>query len=129
MAATLSQNDDALLQIAIDLLIRSDTYAEAEPRIARQYARQAYELGQHSQELRRSIANERIWMIVQRCSRRRIANSRSLLPQSRVAWLRHIRSTVVLLLFLAASLVISTPVSEIPDQQLTQTARLVNAPL
>lgn len=65
MISMLSDNEAACLDVAIELFRRSDAYAANEPRLSRQFARQAYELGHLSPSLRESIAHERIRMIVQ----------------------------------------------------------------
>lgn len=130
MSPMRSDDEAACLQVAIDLLDRSDAYASTEPRLARQYARQAYEMGRRSRRLRHSIVQERIRMIVRHCDQCRIAENSdaTLLRQS--GPLRHVKKAGFMgLLNLAGSLFSSTPVSELPDQRVTLAARIINAPL
>ena len=129
MVAMRSDDEAACLQVAIDLLERSDTYAVTEPRLARQYARQAYELGQRSRRLRDSIVQERIRMIVRHSDQCRIAKILDSVPLSEGSRLRRKKKAgIMILLLLAASFLNSTPVSELPDQRVKLAARLVSAP-
>lgn len=131
MKNSLGSNDDAAcLQLAIDLLERSDAYVVTEPRLARQYARQAYGLGQRSQRLRHSIARERIRMIVQDSNQRRMEKLLAAVSLSQSVQLRHGKSVaLIVLLLLAGSLLTATPVGELSDQRVTLAARIINAPL
>ena len=120
MCPVRSDNDAACLQVTIDLLEKSDAYASTEPRLARQYARQAYELGRRSPRLRHSITRERIRMIVQHSDQRRIAENSDAVPLRESDPLRHLKKAGFMGLFiLAGSLFSSTPVSELPDQRVT----------
>lgn len=118
------------LQAAVDLLERSDAYAVTEPRLARQYARQAYALGQRSRWLRHSIARERIRMIVRDSNQRRMDKILDAVPLSQSVQRRHGKSVaLIVLLLLAGSLLTATPVGELSDQRVTLAARIINAPL
>ena len=130
MIARLSQDEAALLPVAIDLMRRSDRYAETEPQLARQYSRQAYELGQHSEELRRSIVQERIRMIVRNSDQHRIGQVLNAAQRRRARWQRRLkRAGVVLVLALTASFMSPAPVNELPDQSRTLAVRILSAPL
>ncbi len=130
MCPVRSDNEAACLQVAIDLLGRSDACAAIEPRLARQYARQAYELGRRSRRLRHSIARERIRMIVQHSDQCRMAEILDAGPLRQSDRLRHVKKVGLMgLLTLAGSFFSSTPISELPDQRVTLAARIINAPL
>lgn len=58
---TISEAD--LLDMAIELFERSDSYSESQPFLSRHYALHAYRLGVHSRRLRSLIVSERIGMI------------------------------------------------------------------
>lgn len=123
-------NEADCLQVAVDLLKRSDAYTATDPRLARQYARQAYALGQRSRWLRHSIARERIRMIVQDSNQRRMKKILGAVPLSQSVQLRHGKSVAfIILLLLAGSLLTATPVGELSDQRVTLAARTINAPL
>lgn len=130
MSPMRSDDEAACLRVAIDLLNRSDAYAATEPRLARQYARQAYELGRRSRSLRHSIARERIRMIIQHGDQCRIAEISDAVPLRRSDRLRHVKKAGLMgLLILGGTLLSSTPVTELPDQRVTLAARIINAPL
>ena len=125
-----SDNEVDRLQVAVELLERSDAYALTEPRLARQYARQAYGLGQRSQWLRHSIARERIRMIVQHSNQRRMEKILGAVQLSKSVQLRHGKSVVlIILLLLTGALLTATAVGELPDQRVTLAARIINTPL
>lgn len=125
-----SDDEAACLQTAIDLLERSDAYAVTEPRLARQYARQAYGLGQRSSRLLHSIAQERIRMIVQASDQYRMKTILDAAQLPKGARLRHGKKAGFMILFLfAASFVTATPVGEPPDPRVTLATRIINAPL
>jgi ribosomal protein L18 len=130
MASTGSEDGSACLQVAIDLLERSDSYAATEPRLARQYARQAYELGHRSRSLRRLIAQERIRMVVQNSDRCRITQILDDVPTSQNSRLRYAKKAgLMILLILAASLLSSTPVGDLTAERVNLAARFIDAPL
>ncbi len=123
-------NEADRLRVAVELLERSDIYAVTEPRLARQYARQAYGLGRRSQWLQHSIAQERIRMIVQESNQRRMEKILNSVPLSQSAQLRHGKSVaLIILMLLAGSLLTATPIGELSDQRVTLAARIINAPL
>ncbi len=130
MASTGTEDDSACLQVAINLLERSDIYAATEARLARQYARQAYELGHRSRNLRRSISQARIRMIVQHSNRCRMAKILDGLPVPQSGRPRYAKKAcLMIILLLASSLLSSTPAGDPADQRVTLAARIIDAPL
>lgn len=130
MVSMLSDNEVSCLDVALDLLQRSDAYAASEPRLSRQYARQAYELAALSPELRESIVQERIRMIVARSGQRRIADALDGVARSGGGRHRRLKQAGLMMsLLLAALLLHSKPVVEPADQRLQLAARIVEAPL
>lgn len=125
-----SDDEAACLSTAIDLLERSDAYAVTEPRLARQYARQAYGLGRRSPRLLHSIAHERIRMVMQQSDRRRMEKILNAVQLPKVARLPHGKKAgIMIFLLLAASFLTATPVGEPTDRRITLATRIINAPL
>jgi hypothetical protein len=130
MVPVLSDNEAACLDVAIDLFERSDAYAASEPRLSRQYARQAYQLAALSPMLRESIVQERIRMIIARSGQRRIKDALATAAWSGGGRHRRLKQAGLMMsLLLAALLLHSTPVVEPADERIELAARTVGAPL
>ncbi|MGI9437759.1 MAG: hypothetical protein ACR2Q4_23510 [Geminicoccaceae bacterium] len=130
-------DEDKLLEIAVDLLERSDRCSPTDAHLSRQYARQAYQLGVHSQQLRRLITEERVRMIARRMQSRSADLVAKGLASVRVANVNRIwtppratRLGLVIIAILLSTLGAPTPTNETTTQQKAMVeARFAAAPL
>ncbi|MEZ5935076.1 MAG: hypothetical protein R3F54_24725 [Alphaproteobacteria bacterium] len=130
MTSMVSDSEAACLDVAIDLLQRSDAYAAAEPLLSRQYARQAYEMAALSPDLRDEIVQARIEMIVRSSGQRRIADILNDVSSPSGGRRRRLKkASLIISMLLAALFLHSTSVVELPVRQVELAARLVDAPL